>query len=144
MSVAFDRSPQARQALEYHCPRWRELPALELYMDQMTGYIADVLRPLLDSEEEERPLTKAMVAWSVLQMAQQENTFPQVYDYFCQELENALSQVWDQPRRDESACLEGEGAALLRRLTQACASKIYLQKRIAFEEAGIPPEARKK
>ena len=56
MSVAFDRSPQARQALEYHCPRWRELPALELYMDQMTGYIADVLRPLLDSEEEERPL----------------------------------------------------------------------------------------
>ena len=83
-------------------------------------------------------------AWSVLQMAQQENTFPQVYDYFCQELENALSQVWDQPRRDESACLEGEGAALLRRLTQACANKIYLQKRIAFEEAGIPPEARKK
>ena len=183
MSVAFDRSPQARQALEYHCPRWRELPALELYMDQMTGYIADVLRPLLDSEEEERPLTKAMVnnyvkarmiprpdkkkyrrehlahlillcamkqvlslpeAWSVLQMAQQENTFPQVYDYFCQELENALSQVWNQPRREESACLEGEGAALLRRLTQACANKIYLQKRIAFEEAGIPPEARKK
>ena len=42
------------------------------------------------------------------------------------------------------ACLEGEGAALLRRLTQACANKIYLQKRIAFEEAGISAEARKK
>ncbi len=183
MSIAFDHSPQTRQALEYHCPRWRELPALELYMDQMTGYIADVLRPLLDSEEGERPLTKAMVnnyvkarmiprpdkkkyrrehlahlillcamkqvlslpeAWSVLQMSQQENTFPQVYDYFCQELENSLAQVWGQPCRGEEAGLEGEGAVLILRLTQACANKIYLQKRIAFEEAGSAPEPRKK
>jgi len=175
MSAAFDRSPLTRQALEFHCPRWKELPALELYMDQMTGYIADVLRPLLDSEEEERPLTKAMVnnyvkarmiprpdkkkyrrehlahlillctmkqvlslpeAWAVLRIAQGENDFPQVYDYFCQELERALAAVWEKPAPAGACELKGEGRELALRFARACANKVYLQKRIAFEGLG--------
>ena len=42
-----------------HFPRYRELPAIELYMDQVLTYIDDQLRPLLP--EGEKLLTSSMV-----------------------------------------------------------------------------------
>ena len=35
----------------YHCPRWAELPGLELYMDQALIVIEEAVRPLLPPEE---------------------------------------------------------------------------------------------
>ncbi len=42
-----------------HFPRYRELPAIELYMDQVLTYVDDQLRPLLP--EGEKLLTSSMV-----------------------------------------------------------------------------------
>ena len=38
-------------AAAYHCPRWNELPSLELYMDQALIVIEEAVRPLLPSQE---------------------------------------------------------------------------------------------
>ena len=35
----------------YHCPRWNELPGLELYMDQALIVIEDAVRPILPAGE---------------------------------------------------------------------------------------------
>ena len=40
------QSGPCREAAEFHCPRYRELPALELYMDQVLTLVESVLRPL--------------------------------------------------------------------------------------------------
>ena len=176
MNTVFEQSAFTREVLKFRCPRWKELPVLELYMDQMTGYIADVFGPLLDSEDKERPLTKAMVnnyvkagmiprpekkkyrrehlayliiycamkqvlslpeARAILQMARAENTLPQIYDFFCQEVENALAETWGQPQEKAECSLSGESRELMIRFARSCANKVYLQKRIAFEEKAV-------
>ena len=42
----FTQSKAYREAAEFHCPRYRELPALDLYMDQVLTLVESVLRPL--------------------------------------------------------------------------------------------------
>ena len=37
MPETFDHSNLTREVLAFRCPRWDELPAIELYMDQLTG-----------------------------------------------------------------------------------------------------------
>lgn len=60
MNQDFEHSQAAGEALAFRCPRWAELPEIELYMDQLTGYINQVFAPL--SGADEGPLlTKAMV-----------------------------------------------------------------------------------
>ena len=46
------QSGPCREAAEFHCPRYRELPALELYMDQVLTLVESVLRPLCGEEGE--------------------------------------------------------------------------------------------
>ncbi|MCF2557249.1 DUF1836 domain-containing protein [Fournierella massiliensis] len=48
----FMQSDPCREAAEFHCPRYRELPALELYMDQVLTLVESVLRPLCGEEGE--------------------------------------------------------------------------------------------
>lgn len=60
MKQGFETSELARQVLCFHCPRWDRLPDIALYMDQVTGYVNDVFRPLCTGGEEPL-LTKAMV-----------------------------------------------------------------------------------
>lgn len=60
MKQGFQNSEQARQVLAFHCPRWAQLPGIELYMDQVTGYINEIFAPLCPTPEE-KMLTKAMV-----------------------------------------------------------------------------------
>lgn len=59
MEQTFRESELARQLLGFHCPRWAELPGIQLYMDQLTGYINEALAPLGTGGE--GSLTKAMV-----------------------------------------------------------------------------------
>ena len=48
--------------LAFRCPRWDELPAIELYMDQLTGYINEIYAPLANpAAAGDFTLTKAMV-----------------------------------------------------------------------------------
>ncbi|MBM6914107.1 DUF1836 domain-containing protein [Gemmiger formicilis] len=59
MEQTFRQSQLAEQLLQFHCPRWAELPGIQLYMDQLTGYINEALAPL--GVGSENNLTKAMV-----------------------------------------------------------------------------------
>lgn len=60
MKEGFANSRQAAQMLQFRCPRWEQLPAIGLYMDQVTGYLNEVFAPLCVPGEE-KLLTKAMV-----------------------------------------------------------------------------------
>ena len=46
--------------LAFHCPRWEELPDVELYVDQMVSYIEKHLA-VLDIEEEGHFITASMI-----------------------------------------------------------------------------------
>ena len=48
----FTQSGPYREAAEFHCPRYRELPALDLYMDQVLTLVESVLRPLWGEQGE--------------------------------------------------------------------------------------------
>lgn len=60
MREGFENCELVRQVLCFHCPRWEQLPQIALYMDQVTGYVNDVFRPLMSADSEPL-LTKAMV-----------------------------------------------------------------------------------
>lgn len=60
MKEGFESSQLVEKVLHFHCPRWEQLPEIALYMDQVTGYINDIFRPLY-AEVQEPLLTKAMV-----------------------------------------------------------------------------------
>ena len=34
-----------KEMLEFHCPRFDELPTIPLYKDQVISYVEDVLKP---------------------------------------------------------------------------------------------------
>lgn len=61
MEQNFENSRFMRDVQEFHCPRWAELPGIDLYMDQLTGYINQVFAPLSSQEQQGSLLTKAMV-----------------------------------------------------------------------------------
>lgn len=60
MEHGFKQSQLAQDIRAFHCPRWAELPAIALYMDQVTGYINEVFAPIAP-QDQEKMLTKAMV-----------------------------------------------------------------------------------
>lgn len=47
-----------KEILEFHCPRYDELPGIDLYMDQVLSIIEDVLKPF---SVDEKVLTSSMV-----------------------------------------------------------------------------------
>ena len=49
-----------RQLLAYHCPRWKELPDVELYVDQVVSYVERHLDPL-DIAHEGKVITASMI-----------------------------------------------------------------------------------
>lgn len=58
MSNLFLQSDEVREILTYHCPRFRELPALDLYMDQVLSVTEEILKPF---EDEDKVLTSHMI-----------------------------------------------------------------------------------
>lgn len=55
----FPESSLAAQLQAARFPRWEDLPQIDLYMDQLVGYINGVYAPLADPAE--LPLTRSMV-----------------------------------------------------------------------------------
>ena len=49
-----------KEMLEFHCPRFDELPTIPLYKDQVISYVEDVLKPL-NLNPEEKLLTPTML-----------------------------------------------------------------------------------
>ena len=49
-----------KRLLEFHCPRWEELPDIELYADQIVNYIESHLS-VLDVEQEGHLITASMI-----------------------------------------------------------------------------------
>lgn len=172
MRQAFYQSALAREMCAFHCPRWHELPALDLYMDQVLTILQQTLAPLACSQDETL-VTRAMINNYVKQqivsppvkklytrkhvaylivvcllkrvlnlhelcdlIAIQIDTYPieQAYDYFCQELENALATVFG--RRDEPLPNIASEITLqtdiVRSTVLAFAHTLFLQKLLAF------------
>ena len=55
-----DLRPWAEQVKAYHMPRYNELPAIDLYMDQVVAILEDCLRLFLRDAQEKR-ITPAMI-----------------------------------------------------------------------------------
>ncbi|MDO4924444.1 MAG: DUF1836 domain-containing protein [Turicibacter sp.] len=49
-----------KEMLEFHCPRFDELPTIPLYKDQVIAYVEEVLKPL-NLNPEEKLLTPTML-----------------------------------------------------------------------------------
>ncbi len=49
------------QILNYHLPRWNELPELDLYMDQVISIIDKYLAPFAPASPDERLITPTMI-----------------------------------------------------------------------------------
>ncbi len=56
----FEESIYTKDILEFHFPRYKELPNIELYMDQVIGFVEDVLKVFKISEKE-KLITSSMV-----------------------------------------------------------------------------------
>ncbi len=52
-------TPYARKLLELHLPRYEEIPRIDLYMDQLVGYLQETLAPLYQPDE--KIITRSMV-----------------------------------------------------------------------------------
>lgn len=52
-------SPYAQRLVELHLPRYDEIPSIDLYMDQLVGYLEETLAPLYPPEE--KIITRSMV-----------------------------------------------------------------------------------
>ena len=48
-----------KEIIEYHCPRWDELPDIELYMDQVLSVLERKLK--IFAEPEEKIITSTMI-----------------------------------------------------------------------------------
>ena len=58
MDEDFLKSDYVQEILEFHCPRYNELPGLDLYMDQVLSVIEEVMKPF---HPEEKAMTSSMV-----------------------------------------------------------------------------------
>lgn len=56
----FEESAYARDIIAFHCPRFSELPNIELYMDQVISLVDTYLSVFGDSESD-KPITSTMV-----------------------------------------------------------------------------------
>lgn len=54
------KGESTKAILEFHCPRFKELPKVSLYKDQVITYIEDALKPI-NINEEEKLLTPTML-----------------------------------------------------------------------------------
>lgn len=60
-SLNIDYSQINEDYLKFKLPRYNELPAIELYIDQVISYVEGVVSPILCPAENEKILTTAMV-----------------------------------------------------------------------------------
>ena len=160
------------EVLAFHCPRWSELPDLDLYMDQVVTFLEQSLSVFSDGE---KPITATMINNYVKQrvvtppvrkryarehvaylmvvfLLKKVLSIPEIiqlismqshaydtelaYDYFCEELERALRTMFWQS--DDflisTASKTTYESETLRAAVLAFASKVYIQKSIAYVE----------
>ena len=57
----FSREEITKKVIDLHIPRWDEIPSIELYMDQVIKYVTDVFKMIMQTEGNEKIITKAMI-----------------------------------------------------------------------------------
>ncbi len=60
MKTNFENSDLVTYILDFHCPRYNELPNIDLYVDQVIILITETLNPIL-LDDEDKILTSAMI-----------------------------------------------------------------------------------
>ncbi|PHV70106.1 hypothetical protein CS063_12435 [Sporanaerobium hydrogeniformans] len=60
MQTIFEESTFVTNILEFHCPRYNELPTIDLYVDQVILFISEILTPFY-LDEDDKILTNAMI-----------------------------------------------------------------------------------
>jgi hypothetical protein len=160
------------EVLAFHCPRWSELPDLDLYMDQVVTFLDQSLAVF---SEGEKPITATMINNYVKQrvvtppvrkryarehvaylmvvfLLKKVLSIPEIiqlismqshaydtelaYNYFCEELERALrTTFWENDDfLISTASRTTYESETLRAAVLAFASKVYIQKSIAYVE----------
>ena len=166
MDEDFLKSDYVQEILEFHCPRYNELPGLDLYMDQVLSVIEEVMKPF---HPEEKAMTSSMVnnykkyarkpiaylllvcilkrIFSISDICRlitiQIETYPleKAYDFFCEELERALKVAfWGENTVAVDVCDE---AALVRSAALCFAQKVRVQKYLEYRAIQNPEEAKK-
>ena len=51
---------EKRKAPAFHCPRWEELPDMDLYMDQVVTLLNEYLKPF-HAKDQEKMVTSTMI-----------------------------------------------------------------------------------
>ena len=116
-----DLRPWAEQVQTYHMPRYDELPAIDLYMDQVVAILEDCLRLFLRDAQEKR-ITPAMINNYVkLKVLPPPVKKRYTRDHLCQLiliclLKQVLSLPEIQRLREENLSLQAERQMLLAEL----------------------------
>ena len=118
---------------KFHIPRWEELPAIDLYMDQVISFTYASLGEFFDSACIS-PLTKSMVNNYVkariklidIGLSLPDN--PVTYDRFCEAVERAVDAVFSGSIHVEDVKEAGrERRYLVDNFALSFACKIYVQ-----------------
>lgn len=153
---------------KFYLPRWRELPTIDLYLDQLVCLLEQYLSNYIqnDSEKEEKLITKTMInnyvkhhiikppinkkynkehiaylfvvfilkqVYSIndikrlIQLAIQFSSPQQVYDLFCEELEQAIKLTFNG-QTDIIQKQSSPELYMLKNVVQSFAKKLYVLK----------------
>ena len=164
-----------QRLLRYHCPRWKELPDVELYVDQVVSYVERHLSPL-DISSEGKLITSSMInnyvkmklipppdkrkyrpghlaRLMVICLLKRDFSISELrdmmaltlkrfdrhdaYDFFCDELERSLAQVFHEPvappvpelaETQEYQTIQAVMTAFANKVYAQCVLKAYLEK----------------
>ena len=145
-----------KEIIDFHLPRWSDIPDIELYLDQVISFLEKYLSHYLgsDNEKEVTCITKTMVnnyvkhkvinppvnkkynrehiaylivIFILIQLAIKTSSVEQAYNQFCFELEKAILYTFQGKAYSDSKNMSQE-RYILRNVVQTYASKLYALK----------------
>ena len=125
------------ESLEFHIPRFNELPRVPLYKDQVITYLENLVKSM-NIESDEKLLTPTMLNNYVKQKVvsppkdKKYNEKQVAYNYFCSEVEQAIKAVFST--RDFSypiatGTITNE-SQILRSTVMAVANRIFIKSKL--------------
>ena len=156
INLDFKDSHYIKEILDFHLPRFDELPNIDLYMDQVLSIIENSLS-IFSSENEENIITKSMINNYVKQnviekpfkrvlsiseiskiINNQDYEVEEFYNMFCYELERSLKYTFvgevDCDNTENKLIEDNIHNKILVASIRAFSNKVYVQKLIEFNE----------
>ena len=136
----FKDSHYIKEILDFHLPRFDELPNIDLYMDQVLSIIENSLN-IFSSENEENIITKSMIN-NISEISKiinnQDYEVEEFYNMFCYELERSLKDTFlgevDCDNTENKLIEDNIHNKILVASIRAFSNKVYVQKLIEFNE----------